>query len=103
MITEARLILPNATNDGRELNAEHASLRLRLAETFGGFTAIKADGGWSGEGGFVSEPVTLYDIACEPSHETERKLRELAQWARMAAEQEAIYLRLPSMIVEFVQ
>ena len=100
---EARIILPLSDNDGEALETVHDSLTEKLADIFGGFTRHNGIGGWrSPNGAMYREAVALYDVACEPSLDNLFKLRQLAQWLKGAARQQAIYLRMPTGHVEFV-
>ncbi len=48
------------------------------------------------------EPVWIYDVACFNNNQTEIELITLAEWVKTAANQESVYLRLPSGQVIFV-
>lgn len=95
-LREARIIL----------TSDHSpeELERRLLQAFGGFTKMsRAFGVWQSPSGEVyEEHVIVYDVAAEPTHENELKLRRLADWARVEYDQEAIYLRWPEGDVELI-
>jgi len=100
MRREATIILPVRGNDGQDLAEVHAMLRERLAETFGGFTAASATGGWANGDAVQTEQVEVYTVAVgEGSDET---LRDLCATLAIAADQECVYYRDTSGYVHFV-
>lgn len=98
---EARLILPNADNDGQPLSFAHDWLKGELIGAFGGYTATPSQGGWRSPNGTIyEEPGTAYDIACDDG--CDAYLRGLAQRIGRLARQQAVYLRQPNGVVEIV-
>ncbi len=98
---EARLILPERDNDGNSLTGVHEALQDRLCDAFGGFTLTYGKGGWKNDAGLLfREAVYIYDVAVKDAG---AGLRQIAQDLRVAARQEAVYLRLPTGDVVFVR
>jgi hypothetical protein len=101
---EARIILPKTDNRGLSLAAIHSRLALDLVDTFGGATAADTHGLWrNGLGVLHVEDGTAYDVAVDDNPENVAKLRDIATAYGKAADQEAVYLRLPSGDVEIIE
>jgi hypothetical protein len=99
---EAVIVLPVNFNDGKPMAAAHNWLRRKLSDTFGGFTAHEAVGGWSTGGVVQIEPVVRYVVACPTDKQARVTLRLIAADLQRMGKQEAIYLRMPSGDVEFI-
>jgi len=52
--------------EGMNMALEHA--QQRLAERFGGFTVMEAEGGWHNGDGVVTEPVTVVEAYGDIAH-----------------------------------
>lgn len=102
---EAMIILPLADNNGASLEAVHTNLKKAIVKAFGGYTATASEGGWYSEetDTLYEEPGKAYAIACKDSVTVRNTLRTIAEDFATIAEQECLYLRLPSGEVEFVK
>jgi hypothetical protein len=104
MLREARINLPVADNSGKPLDTVRDQLARALAESFGGFTLTRGRGGWiNADGKLYDEPVHVFDVAAEDNADSETKLEAIADWLKVAANQEAVYVRFPSGRVQIVQ
>ena len=103
-LQEARIIIPQKDNDGNELTDIREQLALKLAAKFGGFTKFEAEGCWIDENGkLIGEPVDVFEVAADALNEdTAVDFFDIAKWAKEAAEQKVMYLRLPGGNVNFV-
>lgn len=103
-LREARIVLPEFGNDGSPLcGAGGPVTRLEgmLVKLFGGYTRTEGVGAYMNGGGHtITESVIVYDVACYPTQKG--LLRTLAETFAHEAKQEAVYLRYPDGIVEFV-
>lgn len=97
---EAQIILPIHDNHGKPLAHIHAELQVALCNTFSGYTAFQANGGWQSCDGRIEEPVTAYTVAMEPSEANDAVFREIALDVGRKARQEAVYIRYASGEVE---
>ena len=104
MLRETRIILPLRTNDGKPLDWLHARLKRQLAEKFGGYTAFQSFGGWVDpkSGKLIEEASVTYDVAA-PEQSENYYLQILCEDLTEAAQQECIYLRLPTGSVNFIE
>lgn len=100
---EARIVMSVADETAGNIEA-HIQLERELAETFGGFTATLATGGWVKTPGsivIVREPVIVYDVASMPDAgesparwvEANEKLVRTAMLTGRELQQEAVYVR----------
>ena len=97
MLREARIILPNADNDGLPLTMAHAGLARTLCATFGGLTAVPVRGMWVGPNGkLYDEPGTAYDVAADDTPANRAALIQIARDVGQRCQQEAMYVRFPS-------
>lgn len=97
---EARIIVPNKP----EHHHVARELRHKLAHSFGGYTETIGYGGWvDPRGELIAEAVIVYDVAMADTAENVTAIRALADHVRVAARQQAVYLRLPSGNVEFIE
>lgn len=100
---EARIILPNADNNGQSLQLLHGELARTLCRRFGGATASTTRGMLvSNDGTFYDEPGTSYDVAMDDTAENAETLRSIAFAFGRRARQEAMYVRYASGVVEIV-
>lgn len=96
MMQEARLIVPIHYHA-----AEAFAIERILLETFGGWTQTHGAGMWRDEkGNNISEPVRIYDIACEQCLATIIALKDCARILLDAGES-AVYIRWPNGKVHF--
>ena len=103
MTREARICLPQFDNNKCSLAGVRDQLAAVLAEAFGGFTLLEGQGAWIGpEKQVYDGPVYVFEIACPDDGKTADALRFVVSMFKAIAEQEAVYLRLPSGEVEFV-
>ena len=104
MKAEARIILPTHDNDGMDLKGVHREFKLRLVREFGGFTAMRAEGGWYSEDEMMlyAEDVILYDVAVDEDNDDLERLFQIADEYCGKASQHCIYVRGPNMRVQFV-
>lgn len=101
---EARIILPQNDNQGREISAVNKLLASRIVSEFGGVTVTLGHGMWKDpKGRVVAEAVVVYDIAVVPGAATEYALEQIAAEACINAGQECVYLRYPDGEVVFVE
>jgi len=99
MLREAKIIVPNYTNDGRPLGALQAEVGRRLHKAFGGMHTFPVSGIWTdpkdgqeyAEGSFAFITAATPDIPY-----VDEQLRQIALYAAQEGQQEAIYLQLPS-------
>ena len=101
---EARIIMPTHDNKGRPLGFFANRLRARLVDAFGGYTETGGTGGYAGAMGATTDeraPVIVFDIACD--RDARPVLVAIAQWLARVADQECIYLRLPTGEVLLVE
>jgi hypothetical protein len=104
MLGEAKIIIPNVTNDGRS-NADVVKYAgSYLGKVFGGCHAYKASGFWTDPKTGISydDPCDVLVTGCEDTPITRDKLLALAAHVCKLAEQEAIYLKFPNGEVVFV-
>lgn len=100
---EARLIVPVHYNDGTEANGPNVMVQDWLVGVFGGFTLTEGKGGWRDpKGNTVTEPVNVYDVAMADNAEAISHLFEIARKVKNVMEQQAVYVRLPNGLVQFV-
>ena len=93
---EARIILPIVSLE-REHTTVHKGLRRLLCQSFGGCTVTQGSGAWvDGEGNTITETVTIYDVAVEPTTLNGARVIQLAHNAASDLNQEAVYVRLPT-------
>lgn len=101
---EARLILPKQDNHGQCLAHMLDPVLDDVARRFGGATVTDAFGVWTCPAGrLYRDPSWCIDIACPDTPDSVDNLRDIAGAIAEWAEQEAVYLRLPSGTVEFVE
>ena len=95
--------LPACLNDGAPVDpADIALVESRLLDAAGGFTSTASVGVWRAPDGTVyREPVTVY--ALDAARDLTSDLRQLAEWAALALDQEAIYVtRLPILAADLI-
>lgn len=99
---EASIVIPDPdTMGGHAIRRANINLRKNLCDAFGGYTLHKAQGAWRDETGqIVYDDNLVYTVAMDDTAENKFKLRQLAEAAGVEAEQEVVYLRLPSGDVE---
>lgn len=95
-----KIILPLNDNAGTPLVVEHAELRLKLVDRFGGFTAYEGLGGWLNNGSTQTEPVMIYDVAMHQDQSI--ALRNMAIELCINARQQSVMIQCPDGNVEFV-
>lgn len=101
---EARIILPVNGNDGLSVEGAHKYLKMSLASEFGGFSAIKADGGWvDNDGALQEEPVVIYDVAAPSGVLEDKLLHDIARVAGREAGQICVYVKDFSGNVELIK
>ena len=108
-LREARIILPTTDNNGNTLEHVKRALEMELAKTFGGYTIIMTGrGGWMdphNDNSFarhaITEAIWIIDVAVEDGP-LQLELFIIARNLKIAARQDAIYLRLPNGEVHFV-
>jgi hypothetical protein len=100
---EARIILPTFQRDDMPVGANIPTmLEEKLIDVFGGYTVTVGHGGYRmADGSIKQEPVRVYDVACGEWDNSET-LEPMAKWLCKAANQECVYLRLPSGQIKFV-
>ena len=105
MLREARIIFPHIDKDGNIL-PERIEYRFRewIIDKFGGCTVSYGDGYWRNpkNGKQYAETVSIVDIAAAPTLENMITLRDIATTFCKAGNQECVYLRHLTGIVEFV-
>lgn len=96
---EARLIVPfDAFEPPRQWWLEE-----RLYALAGGFTCFVGKGGWQDGGGQKhAEAVWIYDIALEDTAEARADLRDLAHEIAGKLNQQCVYMRFPTGVVELI-
>lgn len=74
---------------------KHRLLQDKLIDSFGGFTAVTAQGAWKDPNTKIVhvEPVAQYIIAYEPNAEQNLELLKIAEWLLSATSELAIYMR----------
>lgn len=103
-LQEARLIVP----DQEDIHASARVIRetrSALIREFGGFTSFRIAGGWAdATGREYFEGGTAFDVAVnlDNTGAAEKTLYALARKIAVDANQQAVYLRYPSGLVEFV-
>lgn len=104
MLKEARIILPKAKFCEENLARVKDELTRRLTAAFGGYTLVfEGQGGWTApDGSAVHEGILIFDIAMEHHYVQTRELLDIAEWLKVAADQEAIYVRTTTGKVFFV-
>ena len=101
-LREARLVVPGFNNSGIHDPAIIAEVRRRLVMFFDSYTETTAVGAYvmpSGE--TKAETVHLFDIAA--GYDSLHTLRSIAKFVAHEMDQEAVYLRHTSGVVEFVR
>lgn len=100
----ATINFPKAKNDGTLLTDAAKRFAVLLCATFGGFTAIEAQGGWTSESGeLFLEPMTAYQVAMEDTSANRVALLELAHFVGKEAEQQAVYMVYPDGRAEIIE
>lgn len=100
---EALLVMPAQDNQGQSLNPLLNDLAGTLVESFGGFTVIDAQGGWSGPNGRpYIEPIHVFTIAMAPDEKNNARLRQIADTFGRAARQLSVYVRFADGTVEIL-
>jgi len=101
---EARIYCPLTDNDGNDLSKIQKHLASIFGDKFGGFTQTNVRGFWRGDHGKDYEQEMLeFEVAVNVGREaTVTDLMDIAKWLKIAAKQEAVYLRLPDGKVHFV-
>lgn len=106
MLREAKILVPSVTNDGRSTEAARIEVAKRLAQAFGGVHGYEVSGGWRDPktGQWYEDPCVALVTACDYDSIVfvDNTLYDIACYACLAAEQEAIYLMYPSGEVVFV-
>lgn len=102
---EAKIIIPNVTNDGRSNAHVVKNVGKFLGKTFGGCHGYKAEGFWTDPKTDVSydDPCDILVTGCEDTPVNRGHLWAIAVYACAQAEQEAIYLKYPNGEVVFVE
>lgn len=107
VLREARIILPRQDNNGVPLIPVKNVLEKKLLTSFGGFTRLEGMGGWESNRvmhtrRLYQEYVWIYDIVVSLDWMASIKLKRIGLWLKKVANQESIYLRLPSGEIEFL-
>lgn len=89
---EAKIILPHADNEGRELTSVHNALMRDLCLAFGGATITDGRGAWVDGGKTYDELVRVFHVAAEATARNMSDLRRLARFHAVKAKQLAVYL-----------
>lgn len=92
MMREARIILPNVDNHGADLTDCHCALRATLVDTWGGCTALPAQGYWRNGQAVIAEPVTVYIVAMGDSEADRAKLESVARFYGHMSGQACVYI-----------
>jgi len=109
MLREAKIIVPAATSTMRPRAIARYPATMRGVETklvafFGGFTATPSFGSWRNDSGeLVSEPVTVFTVACEDQSKNYGILRAIALYIREKLEQDCVYVKFPNGEVTLVE
>ena len=97
-LREAKIIIPEATGIATISYAEQFML-----DAWGGFTATVAEGAWrDGAQRIVREPSRVYTIAMPTTADSAVKLHRLAAIVADIGEQNCVYIRYTSGVVELV-
>lgn len=95
---EAMLICPCGNEEARDYAIDWAT------RAFGGVTVDAARGWWrDGEGQTLNENVQRLHIACDGDAHSAFTLRAMARQFGYEAQQDCVYLRLPSGDVELIE
>lgn len=102
---EGMVIVPQQTNDGRPLAHLQRHVIGRMVEAFGGATVREAQGAWRDamSGTLYVEPVWEIVSAYEPEDSADEILRDIGLDVAAKGEQLAVYIRLASGEVEFLE
>lgn len=103
ILREARILCPLRNNSGETIPHVAAALCEHLALHFGGYTGTQAHGGFiHPNGNFQAEPMAVFDVAIEDTAENADKLRTIAQFIAVDADQVSVYIRHANGVVELV-
>jgi hypothetical protein len=102
IMREASVILPDPDTMGAHaIRQGNIYLKKELVSHFGGYTVHKAQGAWrDNDGQIVYDDNMIYTIAMDDTAENRHRLQQVAISAGVIAEQDTIYVRLPSGDVE---
>lgn len=90
---EGKIILP--VHGGKEYQKAHDFLQRKVMEFFGGYTALRAEGGWmSPEKIPVTESVVVYLIAAEEEEAARSLLKDIAVIAAEMCGQPSVYFSI---------
>ena len=109
MLKEAKIIVPAPTSTMRPRAVARYCETMRdiergLVTAFGGFTATPSFGTWRDDSGeLVSEPVTVFTVACEDQSKDHATLRRIALYIREKLEQDCVYVKYPNGTVTLVE
>jgi len=109
MLREAKIIVPAATSTMRPRAIARYPETMREIETdlvalFGGFTATPSFGAWRNDSGeLVSEPVTVFTVACDDQEKNCIILQTIALYIREKLEQDCVYVKFPNGEVTLVE
>lgn len=99
----AQINLPILDNNGNHLWEVNGQLKRMLSNHFGGYTKLQGTGGWKdAKGQVIQEEVYVYQVAMHDTPSNCETLRQIAMHIGTIAEQQAMFIMLPSGQVEIV-